>query len=1256
MAQEIIQKNEHAPVNDMKSKDILNVDPCLVKIRQFKLLLQERESEGLAELISLLEEIQVEWVKAEQFDEVTIENKVFLLDEILVLAEQHLDQPLENELLDDLLFGVKEFCQSDLVSEQDLATLKEILCQDDSTSVDEAVIVGDSVDHDQMLSKMKGYKNQFNQFVELAETKELMAIQEILLAFNEWFESDIEEHSVDELNFDHHVVNLDKLTTAITSYLNGDSGETVINDFIDGIRQLSDEIIIPSEAIDDFYQMLRAEIIQNDSHQSDVESVSQQQNDETEVIENGIEDQESAQLVPEHLKEFLSLLQMAIGDVEIKMAEMLKQISHISADQNFEAYEDFEVELHKFTGVVALAGFEGLKLSCEHAQDNYIKLKENKFIASEEGGRIWNDWIEATVNYLQSPLDPELIQQLLIVHCSPEWSSALNEAKTTELLINLRELGADKSVFEAPQRQVEVLEGDVSLQIPDDVYPELLEGLLQELPLLTEGFSQAVGYLSRRGRMDDLITAQRVAHTIKGAGNTVGIKGVANLTHHLEDILTALSNAQVLPNKIIISTLLRASDCLEEMSEALAGNGSEPDDAIEVFQEILNLGNRIDHEGVEFEANEVPETAQDKATILETAPTKKKVEAQVENKEESTEQVVRVPVSVVDKLMEFSNETMIVNGQLREKLRQTTEKTRLMQNQLDLIYGLGLELEELVDVRNYNLMKGGGGSGVNNNFDSVENDFDSLEMDQYNELHTCSRRITEVSTDIREMGGEYRKELTDIDNMLIEQDHLNSFSQGDLLSMRLVSVKSVLPRIQRSVRQACRMTGKNVELEIIGSDVLIDRDILNGVVDPLMHVLRNAVDHGIESEENRIAMGKEAGGSIHLSFGIVGNQVEIQCRDDGAGLNLDLIRAKGIERGIIESDAEIDEDELKMLIFQPNFSTSESVSQVSGRGVGMEAVSNGVRSLGGALKIDSEVGQGCVFNISLPLSLVHYHSLLVKIGSQSIALAERSIEQILHSGAGKLEYDKDNINFIFEDDVYPVKTLDSLLTGVVANNSIPLDERTIILVQHQKTQYAVLVEKILGVSELVVKDLGGFVPNIHGVIGASILDDGSVASVLDVQELLDDSKHWSQLDLNKIGEDRHSDQLCALVVDDSLSARRSLEQFVGDLGFNIMAARDGQEAIEMIYKRLPDIVITDMEMPRINGIELTEFIRANPDTSQKHIPVIMITSRSTTKHKIIAESKGVDVYLTKPYSEEELTNHVLGLVDNTEQPQHAMAV
>lgn len=1245
MAQEIIQKNEHTPINGMKYKDILNIDPCLVKIRQFKLLLQKKECEGLTELISLLEEIQVEWVKAEQFDEVTVENKVFLLDEILVLAEQHLDQPLENELLDDLLFGVKEFCQSDLVSEQDLATLKEILCQDDSTSVDEAVIAGDSVDHDQMLLKMKGYKNQFNQFVELAEAKELMAIQEILSAFNEWFESDIEENSIDESNFDYYVANLDKLTTAITSCLNGDSGDTVINNFIDGIRQLSDEIIIPAEAKDDFYQMLSAEIVQSDSQQSEAESVSQQQNEETE----GIEDQQADPSVPEHLKEFLNLLQMAIGDVEIKLAEMLQQMSQFSTDQNFEAYEDFEIELHKFTGVVALAGFEGLKLSCEHAQDNYITLKENKFIASEEGSRIWDDWIKATVKYLQSPLDSELIQQLLVVHCSPEWSSALNEAQTTELLINLRELGADKSEFEAPQRQVEVLEGDVSLQLPDDVYPELLDGLLQELPVLTEEFSRAVGNLSRKGNMEDLMTAQRVAHTIKGAGNTVGVKGIANLTHHLEDILTALSNAQILPNKIIVNTLLRASDCLEEMSESLVGNSSEPDDAIEVFQEILNLGNRIDHEGVEFETNEVAEIAKDETVVSEKAPTTKKVEAQAENKEETAEQAVRVPVSVVDKLMEFSNETMIVNGQLREKLRQTTEKTRLMQNQLDLIYELGLELEELVDVRNYNLMKGLAGSEGNN-------DFDSLEMDQYNELHTCSRRITEVSTDIREMGGEYRKELTDIDNMLIDQDHLNSFSQGDLLSMRLVSVKSVLPRIQRSVRQACRMTGKNVELDIIGSDVLIDRDILNGVVDPLMHVLRNAVDHGIESEENRIAMGKEGGGSIHLSFGIVGNQVEIQCRDDGAGLNLDLIRAKGIERGIIKSDAEIDEDELKTLIFQPNFSTSESVSQVSGRGVGMEAVSNGVRSLGGTLNIDSKAGQGCVFDISLPLSLVHYHSILVKVGSQSIALAERSIEQILHSGAGKLEYDNDDITFIFEDEIYPVKTLDSLLTGVVADNSIPLEERTIILVQHQKTQYAVLVEKILGVSELVVKDLGGFVPHIHGVVGASILDDGSVASVLDVQELLDDSKHWSQLDLNKVGKDQQNDQLCALVVDDSLSARRSLEQFAGDLGFSIMAARDGQEAIEMIYKRLPDIVITDMEMPRINGIELTEFIRANPDTSQKHIPVIMITSRSTIKHKIIAESKGVDVYLTKPYSEEELTNHVLGLVNNREQSQHAIAV
>ncbi len=1243
MAQEIIQQREQFQMDGMQNVDIQTEDHCLVNINRIKELLPQSGFDGLTELLGLLEETQALWMQEEPADAAQSADRVPMLNEILLLAEQHLEQNHSDEIIDNLILGIADICTDVNLVEDDLAMLKELLHDDGAEQVPTPVTASSELSNVDRVQEINQYQEQLNQFIPLAEAQGLSGIQDILLALKDWFEWQYEQDQDGGLFNQKDITALEQLTSAVTAYISLENTNTAVQQLFEGIGQLHGEPIIPLEDIEEFSQVLIDEIsIQSNSNQPGPELAIQEAKLTT---EEAVGESSQAETVPEHLSEFLGMLQLSVEQLEISLTEMLLLI--INNTSNLEQHqtlgENFESELNKFTGVSEIAGFDGLKQSCEHMQENYLELTKRNFKLTEDDSLYWGNWIEAVVDYLQSPLDQDAIQKLLMVHCTPGWLVALSEDKTVELLVSLKGLGSANPDSEAIQRQTEATDEDVSLQLPDDVYPELLEGLLQELPVLTEQFSNAIQFMRQGGRSHDLAIAQRVAHTIKGAGNTVGIKGIANLTHHLEDILTALTDAETLPNKVIVNVLIRAADCLEEMSESLVNNCSPPSDAKQVLQAVLDLASRIDREGCVFDNELLSPQATDNSVA-----TNAEVETKLVATEEAAEAQIRVPISIVDKLMQFSNEVMIINGQLRERLRQTSGKTRVMQNQLDLIYQLGMELEELVDIRNYDLLKGAPSA-------TAATEFDTLEMDQYNELHTCSRRIFEVATDIREMGTSYRKELMDIDNMVIEQGHLNNSSQDDLLTIRMVPVQSIVPRIQRSVRQACRLTGKNVELEITGTDVQMDRDILNGIVDPLMHVLRNAVDHGIETDENRIAFGKEAGGTIQLNFRNVGNLIEIQCLDDGAGLNLDAIRAKGIDRGIIEADAEISDDELKQLIFQPNFSTSENVTHVSGRGVGMDAVSTGVRALGGSLTLDSVFGEGCDFKILLPLSLVNYHSLLVKVGKQSVALAERSIEQILHPGAGVLQQDDEQLSFVFEDEIYPVKTLDALLSRVVPDNSIDLEKRVVILAQHQMTRYAILVESIVGVTELVVKGLGDLVPNIHGVIGASILDDGSIAAVLDVQELLEESTHWSQLDLDQIGIEQNSGQLCALVVDDSLSARRSLEQFVGDLGFTIMAARDGQDAIEMMNNRLPDIVITDMEMPRINGIELTEFIRANPQTSKTHLPIIMITSRSTNKHRLLAKSKGVDVYLTKPYSEQELTNHVMGQVGYSEQPLQAIA-
>ncbi len=1089
-----------------QENSILTDEPCLQTLNRLKVKIPEFGYQGLFDLCLLLETAQKNFsLQQNSAENSASEYREILLNEALELAEQHIQSPLDEDSIDDLMFAIIELCSNQEASNKVVSHLKTALMND----------------------------------------------------------------------------NAQQSLTPRTSSVSNNISSNDLTDTTDNKQQsVTGNLNISSS-------------------------------------------------VPEQLKEFITMLQQSLQQVEQQMNDYLIAVtqSHSNQHERQTLADDLAEEINKFSRSAEIAGLKGLKLSCDHVTENINLQKSHYHGFSTEQITVWKHWHDSLVDFLQTPFDPVIAQKILSIHCSNEWLTALSKQQSSELLINLKTLASSNRLTDLAEQQSQSNDNSVSLQLPDDVHPELLDSLLEELPHLTEEFSESIQKLNKGGQLYDVYNAQRIAHTIKGAGNTVGIKGIANLTHHLEDILTVLADTQTLPDTRIINHLIMASDCLEEMSEALINKGSTPVDAQRVLQDILDLAAYMDKSKPRV-----------KQSIKQTTTSSISEETQTPSQtlpDENAEQQIRVPVTIIDKLLQFSNQIMFINGQLREQLRQAGQKNRTMQNQLDLMYDLGMELEELVDIRNYDLFK--------NPSESAATDFDSLEMDQYNELHTCSRRIHEVATDIRDMDSIYRNELQEFDGLLMEQNQLNDSTHRDLLSLRMISVNSVIPRFQRSVRQTCRMTNKKADLQINGEDVSMDRDILNGIVDPLMHLLRNAVDHGIESSEQRLTAGKQEVGNINLSFRRAGNMIVIECQDDGAGLDLELIRNKGIQRGIINKASKITDEELEQLIFQPNFSTNETITQTSGRGVGMDVVASNIRSMGGVLRLNTKKGQGCVFNIELPLSLVHYYVLLVKVGSQFLALAEHSIEQILHPDEGILSIKDVDWTFEYEEQVYPVMTLDSLLTGVSANNNVALEKRTVILVQHLHTKYMVLIEEIIGVKEIVVKGFGQLMPKIHGVIGASILEDGSIAPVMDMQELLGQPSRWSKIDIDQMSQNQTDHTLYALIVDDSLSARRSLEQFVADLGFTIMVARDGQEAIEMIYHRIPDIVITDMEMPRINGIELTEFIRSNQDTTET--PVVMITSRSTNKHKSLAFDTGVNAYLTKPYSEDELTLTIMKQVD-----------
>ncbi|HTN50718.1 MAG TPA: response regulator [Burkholderiaceae bacterium] len=845
-----------------------------------------------------------------------------------------------------------------------------------------------------------------------------------------------------------------------------------------------------------------------------------------------------------------------------------------------------------------------------------------------------SDFPQRVRAYLATPMDPSaaaaMIESLFEggawMALAPQRAADLEQALYRVALVTAS----------GPERAQEATAEQVSLAVPADINPELLDGLLAELPVQTADFAAAMQRVaSGAASMFDLDVAKRAAHTLKGAAHTVGVQGIANLTHHIEDILIALTRHGRMPQRDLAEALIGAADCLEAMSEALLGVGPTPHDAQQTLQHLLDWANRIDAEGLPEDDDPAPPVVDAVDVQANAAPASALPPADPHGASEPNapaENLLRLPASLVDELLRLVGETMIANTQIKEQLRLTVEHTRAVTRQNTALQDLASELEQLVDVRGVTAPLGvAKGHG----------DFDALEFDHYNELHTVSRRLIEAATDSRELSRAGEQRLATLAELLDGQGRLAIENQKVVMKTRMVPASSVVSRLQRSVRQTARLVDKRVELDITGANTAIDSQVLNGLVDPLMHLLRNAADHGIEDAQVRAARGKPAVGRIELAFAREGTSVVVRVSDDGAGLDLPRIRAKAESRGYLSPGQPATDDEIARLILLPGFSTRDDATQVSGRGIGMDAVHTRVQALKGTLRLLTPPGRGLTVELRLPASLMTTHGLLVRHNDQVLAISSYGIhdiryvtrDQVRALGSGQIYQDQGK--------VYELRGLDTLI-----GRSAHSDERDwfpALLVQADSGPLrAVRVQEVLDSQEVVVKSLGRYVPRLQGAVGVTILGDGSIAPVLDLPQLLRGPQRAARVAtaasttaaVHSPVESRRS----ALVVDDSLSARRAAAQFMRDAGFSVRSAIDGIEAAALIEKQVPDIVLVDMEMPRMNGLEFTTHVRSREAT--RHVPIIMITSRSTEKHRRQAEAVGVNVYLTKPFSDDELLDHV----------------
>ncbi|MBV1788973.1 response regulator [Marinobacterium sp. D7] len=768
---------------------------------------------------------------------------------------------------------------------------------------------------------------------------------------------------------------------------------------------------------------------------------------------------------------------------------------------------------------------------------------------------------------------------------------------------------------------------DADLAIGEGVDEQLLEMLYTELPLLVEEFQQQLQSVIQQQLASSLLAAQRAAHTIKGLANMAGIRGVANLTHHLEDILELLTDAELFPGEQLAQDLNDAADCLAMMSDAVTDGAAPPEEAQTQLQQLMNWFYRLRTEGVECAAQALSDEErarrreQAEKAAAEAVP-ETPVAAPAATPEAKDANLIRVPVSILDNLFRIAGESSTLGTQLDATLTQLRALSRSNRERQRLLQRVLFELEQQLQ-DHFTLTPA---------LQQGENDFDPLEMDRYHAMHTTLSQLQEAVADVREVDLESERQLRQLSELQVAQGQLQKESLENVLGTRLVPARTLASRMQRIMRQACRAADKQGQLLIEGEEVMVDSQILNQLADPLMHLIRNAVDHGLETPHLRFEAGKPETGTLKIRFVQAEGLVQVICEDDGAGIDLQRVREIAERRGLVEPEAQLSDAETQRLILVPGFSTRDEISQLSGRGIGMDVVYQQVSRMRGTLNIHSQKGMGTRFELSMPSSSLLLHTLLVKSAGQRIyALSSHSIEQSLLSLDGQCRQREEGLFFELGGVEYPAFTLEGL-AGERAPDYSQMRVHPVLLVNLDQGEKAVvLVREILAHRELVFKRLGDQVPDISGIPGLTILANGEVAPIIDLQARVRHCHSQINPELEQGEVDSAAGLPRLLVVDDSLSARRTLATLLSDSGYQVETAIDGLDALDKLRRNPPDLVVTDLEMPRMNGIELAAMLRNSQDFGA--IPVVMITSRSTSKHREEAAAAGVTDYLIKPWTE-----------------------
>ncbi|SFL89385.1 Hpt domain-containing protein [Marinobacter zhejiangensis] len=830
---------------------------------------------------------------------------------------------------------------------------------------------------------------------------------------------------------------------------------------------------------------------------------------------------------------------------------------------------------------------------------------------------------------------------------------ALSERAVDELQKMLNALEEGQKPIPAPALLADIAAAEASAQeaegtaeAAEPVDPEVIEIFLEEAGELSDQLEHLLAdWQKDPGNHHFNQEAQRVLHTLKGGARLAQLKILGDQSHALETRLIDLGGNQpdaeawqAITNDYdaIVAQVAEVKRQFEAGAEApeAAAPAKAPD--ITTEEPVAAITPAVPELPVAEPSPEPTDATPAPVVQAEVKATPQPAKKAAPSPRTGTQESIRVSAPLLDELVNLAGETSITRGRLEQ---QTSDFGYTLEEMAATIERLREQLRRMdIETEAQILFRAEREHGPD-----YGEDFDPLEMDRYSSIQQLSRALGESSSDLADLRETLAERIRDTETLLVQQSRINTELQEGLMKTRMIPFASMVPRLRRIVRQISGELGKKVEFDVRNAEGEMDRNILERMIAPLEHMLRNALDHGIEMPEDRKAAGKPETGEITLSLTREGGDVVLRMMDDGKGIPVPVIRDKAIRQGMLREDEELSDREILQFILQPGFSTAQKVTQISGRGVGMDVVGSEIKQLGGSLDIDSALGRGSTFTVRLPFTVSVNRALMVTTGEDFYAIPLNTIEGIVRVSTYELEeyYKPDAPMYEYAGQQYRLQYLGNLLHSEhqpkLQGQALPLP---VILVRGAEQPMALQVDSLLGSREIVVKSLGPQFSSVRGVSGATILGDGNVVVILDLPAMIRSdilSERQRQARLLEGGQEsarREQRPTIVMVVDDSVTVRKVTSRLLERNGMEVVTAKDGLDAVAQLQDHRPDIILLDIEMPRMDGFEVASFVRH--DDTLRDTPICMITSRTGQKHRERALSIGVNEYLGKPFQEAEL--------------------